>query len=225
MRYDSPAQFIDLIGEIPLKAFLAALFISVLLSPLACSDDESGGSSAALSAGEAFSAFRELLVYEPVTECMLRGEFRNQSCVCPGGGTLQASYDPTSTPPTGEILRIVGNCQVPNASDPSDPSKNITFTGGIEQERGGPTSDLCANNFASGPCPVLTLGNAPAPVPVYFDIRFNMAPGGNCQGFSGRFIQTDPDTCSGYLEVSCGEDYSRCSVPADCSEITPADCS
>jgi len=231
LRYASLAQFIDLIGEIPLKAFLAALAISVLLSPLACSDDESGGSSAALGAVEAFSAFRGLLLDETVAECLLVGERQDRTCPCPAGnGTIEALYEPprdgaNPPPPTGPILREVLNCQLPNPAAPSDPSENITFTGGIQQPLGGDASLLCANTAQSGTCPVVTFADAPQLFPAYFDVRFNMAPGGSCEGFSGEFLQTDASTCSGYVEVSCGSDYTRCTVPADCSEMTVADCS
>ncbi len=207
-----------------MKACLAALAISVLLSPLACSDDESGGSSAALGAVEAFGAFRGLLLDEAATPCLLVGERANATCGCPAGGNIEALYDASSAPPTGPILRELLNCQLPDASDPTDPSKNIAFTGGIQQALGGPTSLLCGDNAASGPCPVVTFGDAPQLFPAYFDIRFNMAPGGTCEGFSGQFVQTDANSCSGYLEVSCGSDFSRCNVPTDCSQMTVADC-
>ena len=394
MRYASPAQFIDLIGEIPLKAFLAALAISVLLSPLACSDDESGGSSAALGAVEAFSAFRSILEDESAAACLQVGERTNFECQCPADGSITAEYDASSAPPTGPILRSLLNCQV---EDPSVPGETLAFTGGIQQDLNGPanptpkppeafalldgslgdntegnngsatqirlsTTDgfpsllgsiiigterityfiigpdepellgitrgafgttitghpnlaavettrptlttalldgalaenlegnngsvdqirlnsttgfpdsgtirigiediaytglngleltgivrasfgtplaphansaqvdlldaLCTAAEASlGQCPVVNLTEAPFTAPPYFDIRFNMVPGGNCEGFSGEFAQTDANSCSGYLEVSCGSNAARCNVPTDCSEMTAADCS
>ena len=100
---------------------------------------------------------------------------------------------------------------------PLDPHANGATVDLLEQ--------LCTATEASlGQCPFISLTQAPFTAPPYFDIRFNMTPGGSCEGFNGQFQQTDANTCAGFFDVSCGEDFARCSIPTDCSELTAADC-
>jgi len=191
-----------------LKRVFATLALTALLSPLGCSDSETGGSAAAFDAVAAFNAVKSLSRSADIQTCLEANQLLNQTCQCNVGGTpagtVQALNETGIPKPNQDftyIQRPVISCQVESIPTSGGDPEVLTFTG--------------------------SFGQAVQPAPDPLDLLLTFSRAGNCEVLSGPFreIETAPNTCSGTIQAICNQESVTCTVPANCSDMTVSDCS
>lgn len=184
-----------------MKRVLATLALMAWLSPLGCSDEDTGGSAAVFNAVEAFNAVKSISRNAVVQPCLEASEFQNLTCNCDVEGDVEAR-NRGGSPPFTQIVRPVNNCQVESAPASGGTVELLAFTGSFTQ-------------------------SIP---PDRLNLTLTFSRAGNCQALSGPFVEietapTEPNTCSGTIQAICNQESVTCTVPADCSEMTLSDCS
>lgn len=195
------------LGGPTLKRVLATLALMAWLSPLGCSDEDTGGSAAVFNAVEAFNAVKSISRNAVVQPCLEASEFQNLTCNCDVEGEVKALNETGIPKPNQEfsyIQRPVINCQVESIPTSGGDPEVLAFTGSFGQ----------------------SIQLSPDPL----DLQLTFSRAGNCQALSGPFVEietapTEPNTCSGTIQAICNQESVTCTVPADCSEMTLSDCS